>query len=140
MVNFLLFLHTLGAIAVGFYLILPFLAHKLVTLSGEGRQGYAKGLYLSNRISQWILIPQFLTGGYLISGTGGGYSVPWMIAVIVLFIVIGAMSGMIGGPLRRISTAGGDAARDMAKVRNFGAIAFVALLIEIVLMYYSHII
>ncbi|WP_166244642.1 hypothetical protein [Paenibacillus turpanensis] len=143
MLQFLLFLHTLGAIAVGFYLILPFLANRLKGSSGETLKGYAKGLYLGNRISQWILVPQFLTGGYLISATGGGYSVPWMIVVVVLFVIVGAMSGMIGAPLRRISNgiSNGDAAsRDAGKVQTFAVIGFVVLLAEIVLMYYRDLI
>ena len=140
--QFIVFLHILGSISVGFYLLLPFAAPKLAELTADARAGFARGMYGMNRLGQWLLIVQFLTGGYLIADAN--VSTVWIIAVIVLFVVLGAMSGMIGAPLRRIMKAGGEggaaAAKDVSKVRTFSAIAAVMVLLETILMVYRYMI
>lgn len=142
MVEFVLFLHVLGSLAVGFYLLLPFVAMRLSGLDPHAQVGFAKGIFGLNRIGQWLLIVQFLTGGYLISKAG--VSVPWMIVVIVLFVALGAMSGMIAGPLKRIIASGGEgkaaAAKDASKLSTFSGIASLLVLVLLILMYYSDII
>jgi len=140
--QFIVFLHVLGSISVGFYLLLPFLASRLAGLRSEALAGYTRGMYVMNRVGQWLLIVQFLTGGYLISDAN--VSTAWIIAVIVLFVILGAMSGMIGGPLRRIMKAGEEgsaaAAKDVSKARTFSAIAAVMVLLETILMVYRYMI
>lgn len=133
--NYVLFLHVLGAVAVGYYLLLPFVAPRLAKLEGGNQVGLAQGLYSFNRVGQWLLIVQFLTGGYLISKYD--LSVAWMVVVIVLFIVLGAMAGMLGGPLKRIISAGGrqDAKKDISKVSAFSTIAAILLFVLLILMY-----
>ncbi|TLS51031.1 hypothetical protein FE782_16705 [Paenibacillus antri] len=142
MVEFVLFLHVLGSLAVGFYLLLPFVAMRLSGLDPHAQVGFAKGIFGLNRIGQWLLIVQFLTGGYLISKAG--VSVPWMIVVIVLFVALGAMSGMIAGPLKRIIANGGEgkaaAAKDASKLSTFSGVASLLVLVLLILMYYSDII
>lgn len=142
MVTFILFLHVLGAVSVGFYLLLPVVASKLAGMNPQAQVGFAKGIYGLNRVGQWLLVVQFLTGGYLISKSG--VSVPWMIVSIVLFIIMGAMAGMMGGPLKRIIEHGGEgkaaAAKDAAKLSRFSGIAALMLVVLVILMYYSDII
>jgi len=142
MFDFILFLHVLGSLAVGFYLLLPFVAGKLAGLNPQAQVGYAKGIFGLNRIGQWLLIVQFLTGGYLISSAG--VSVRWMIVVIVLFVALGAMSGMIAGPLKRIIAHGGEgkaaAREDASKLSTFSTIASILVLALLVLMYYENLI
>jgi len=142
MERFILFLHVLGSLAVGFYLLLPFVAMKLSGLNPQAQVGYAKGIYGLNRIGQWLLIVQFLTGGYLISKYD--LTVTWMVVVIVLFVALGAMSGMIAGPLKRIIAHGGEgkaaAAKDASKLSTFSGVAALLVLALLILMYYSELI
>ncbi len=139
MVGIVLFLHALGALTVGFYLLLPFVASRLAGLHPQSQLGFARVLFNLNRIGQWMLVAQFLTGGYLISQYDK--SVPWMIVVIVLFLGIGAMSGMIAGPLKRIIAHGGEgkaaAAKDAAKLSRFSGIATLLLLALLVMKYFD---
>ncbi|WP_199615703.1 hypothetical protein [Paenibacillus alkalitolerans] len=133
-----LFLHVLGSLAVGFYLLLPFVAARMGTLEPAAQVGYAKGLHNLNRVGQWLLIVQFLTGGYLISQYD--LSVLWMVVVIVLFVALGAMTGMLGGPLKRVIASGGEgkqaAQRDASRVVMFSGIAAVLVFVLLLLMYY----
>lgn len=142
MANFILFLHVLGAVSVGFYLLLPFVASKLASLNPQAQVGFAKSLFGMNRVGQWLLVVQFLTGGYLISKSG--VSVPWMIVTIVLFVALGAMVGMLGGPLKRIIAHGGEgktaSAKDASKLSMFSGIAALLLVVLVILMYYSDLI
>src|SRR5690554_2213069 len=94
------FIHVLGALAVGFYIIFPFLMMRIGKLSAETQEGYVKGIHFANRIGQYILIAQFLTGGYMISQNP--YTVVWMVIVIVVFVLLAALAGMMAGPLKRI--------------------------------------
>jgi ACR3 family arsenite efflux pump ArsB len=132
--EFVLFLHVLGALSVGFYLLLPFAAARLGKLPAQEQPGSAKLLYTLNRYGQWLLVVQFLTGGYLISKFP--LSVAWMVVTIVIFIILGASAGMIGAPLRRMSNAGGAASgKDLSKLNMFSAIAFITMLLVLILMY-----
>jgi len=139
MERFVLFLHILGSLAVGFYLLLPFVASKLAGMNPQAQVGYAKGIYGMNRIGQWLLIVQFLTGGYLISKYDF-LTVTWMIVVIVLFVVLGAMSGMLAAPLKRIIEHGGEgkaaAANDARKLSSFSGVAALLVLVITILMVY----
>lgn len=142
MPRFVLFLHVLGAVSIGFYLLLPLVTAKLKGLSPQGQVGFAKVIFGMNRVGQWLLILQFLTGGYMISHSG--VSVPWIIVTIVLFLAMGAMVGMLGAPLRRM-IAGGDegkeaAAKDVSKLTMFSGISAVLLVLLVILMYYSNLI
>ncbi|RAV10589.1 hypothetical protein [Paenibacillus contaminans] len=139
MVRFILFLHLLGGIGMGFYLILPFLAMRISTLSASVREGYVHSLRAANRIGQILLIVQFLTGGYLISKAD--VSTPWIVQVIILFVVIGGITGMLGKPMRLIQQQAGGGGEVDNSITNrfvvFSSIAGVLFLALIVLMFYS---
>lgn len=128
------FIHLLGAIAMGFYLLLPFVIGKLASLSGDARKGFLSGTHLMNRIAQFVLIVQLLTGGYMMSK--GSYSVAWMVATVVLLILIGAFSGMLGGPIKRIMNASVDAnSSDIGKIRMFSLLVAISYLLIIIIMF-----
>ncbi len=133
--SIMIFLHVLGAGGVGFYLILPFLVGRASRLAGAGQQGLAEGLIAGNRIAQYFLILQFLTGGYLISQAD--YTVLWMVVVIVLFLAIAALGGIQTKPLKRIVSqiqAGQSATAEIGKVRMFSFILLVLYIVTLYLM------
>lgn len=127
------FLHLLGAIAVGYYILLPMMAGSALKLKGAGREGYLSSLITLNRVGQYIFILQFITGGYLISK--GDYSVLWMVLVIVVFVAIAALAGIMSKPLKRMKAAAANSegqADESGKIRIFSlliAIGFIALVV-----------
>lgn len=139
MTNFVYFLHVLGAISVGFYFTLPFVAARLKGMDPKPQNGLARGLYGMNRVGQWLLVIQFLTGGYLISKFHLTWT--WIIVVLGLFFILGAMVGMLGAPLRRIIQSSGEgnapAEQDLSKLVMFSAVSAVMVLLLTILMFYS---
>ncbi len=104
MTTFMLFLHILGSAGMGFFLVLPFLAARFRILSTPSQEGMADGLATAGRFAQYALIIQLLTGGYLVMA-GDGYATGWIVLTLLLFLAIGATSGMIQKPIRRIAEA-----------------------------------
>lgn len=137
MFRFILFTHLLASVAMGIYLLLPFLAGRLSGKSDAGMSGYAGLLVSANRIGQYMLVVQVLTGGYLISQ--GEYSHVWSAVIGLLFIGIAAVAGMMGKPLKRLRDnfqKGQSAGADAAKVRRFGmAIGLLYFAILILMKY-----
>lgn len=97
------FLHILGAIVAGFYILMPLFVSKVNRLTPALREGYLRNLIQWSRIGQYVLIAQFITGGYLISQKP--YSVLWIVLVIVIFLIVGGLAGMMGRPLRKYRDA-----------------------------------
>ena len=131
----MLFLHIVGAVAMGIYAILPFVVGRFKKVSGAAQEGLASGLVGAGRIGQYGLVLQLLTGGYLISQSE--YTVGWMIVVLVIFLAMGALSGIMQKPLKTIASsaaAGQDASSSIAKVRTLSVITFVLFLVIIWLM------
>jgi len=138
MFTVMLFLHIVGAIGMGIYAIMPFVVGKFKQLSGAAQEGLASGLVSAGRIGQYALVLQLLTGGYLISSKElPDYTVAWMVVVIVLFVAIGALSGIIQGPLKRIAIAaakGENASAAISRVQTLSVITFILFLVIIWLM------
>lgn len=133
--NFMLFLHVVGAVGMGIYAILPFLAGLFKQLSTPAQEGLASGLYAAGRVGQFALVLQLLTGGYLISQSD--YKVSWMIVIIVLFLAMGALGGILQAPLKRIKAAaasGTDASGSISRVRTLSILTFVIFIVVIWLM------
>jgi len=126
-------LHLLGAIIMGYYLLLPFMAGKLAALAGESRKGFATSVRAFNTFAQIVLVVQLLTGGYLMSL--GDYSVPWMVATIVLVLLIGAFSGMLGKPLKRVLQSADSNGSDVKRIRLFSALTAVSFLLIVIIMF-----
>jgi hypothetical protein len=133
-IQFIVLLHVLGAVGMGFYLVLPFLAGKLAVAGNGSGSALAQGLKKANRIGQALLIVQFLTGGYLMSQIK--VQVGWMIAVTVLLVAIGAFSGIIGKPLSNLGSGTGDAAKLLGKVKTFSWLLFIAMILMVICMVY----
>lgn len=133
--NFMLFLHIVGAVGMGIYAVLPFVAGRFKQLSTPAQEGLASGLLTAGRIGQFALVLQLLTGGYLISQSD--YKVSWMIVIIVLFVVLGALSGILQGPLKRIKAAAAsnsDASGAVSRVQTLSIVTLIVFLVVIWLM------
>jgi len=133
MATFLYLLHLLGAIVMGYYLLLPFMAGKLAALAGDTRKGFASSVRAFNTFAQIVLIVQLLTGGYLM--TLGDYSVLWMVATIVLILLIGAFSGMLGKPLKNVLQSSDAGSSDVNRIRLFSALTAVSYLLIVIIMF-----
>lgn len=128
MYSSLIFLHVVGATLLGFYLLLPFLTGRVSALSGEAQKSYVGLLTTFNKAGQFSLIAAFLTGGALISQVEG-LSVSWMITSVVLFLALGASSGILGANLKRISGAAGSGSPGKVNTLSWiSAIVFIAIL------------
>jgi len=138
MLDIMLFLHIVGAVGMGVYAILPFVAGKFKQISGAAQEGLARGLITGGRLGQYALALQLLTGGYLISNSEmPDYKVSWMITIIVVFVAIGALSGIVQGPLKKIAAAsvsGESASSQISKVQTLSVLIFVLFLVIIWLM------
>ncbi|MBD2870506.1 hypothetical protein [Paenibacillus arenilitoris] len=131
----MLILHVLGAAGMGFYLVLPFMVGRASKLAGIGQGGLAEGLLSANRIAQYFLVLQLLTGGYLISQAD--YTVAWMIIIVVLFLAIAALGGIVSKPLKRVVSAiaeGKSATADIGKARVMSIIVLVLYVAIIIFM------
>lgn len=129
------FLHLLGAIAAGYYLLMPFMAARMDRFSVTVQVGYLRGLFMFNRVGQYILVAQFLTGGYLISQAP--YSVVWIVLVIVIFVLAAALAGMMSRPMKQLREHLENGRKDrnlLNRIRIYSAVIAVAILLLIGLM------
>ncbi|OKP75756.1 hypothetical protein A3844_10370 [Paenibacillus helianthi] len=135
------FLHMIGTLAVGFYLVLPFILSGTGKLSAAAKEGTLSAIGGLNRFAQYGLVIQLLTGGYMISK--GDYTVAWMVVVVVLLLAMFALGGIMGKPLR-LATAGMRENRDVsdqtAKLRTMSLLLMVVLIVMVFFMVYRHII
>lgn len=141
MFQVMLFLHIIGALALGFYLVLPFVFGAVGKLSLAAQEGTLSAVKSLNRFAQIGLVIQLLTGGYLIGK--GDYSVLWMIVVVVLFLAIGALGGIMAKPLKL--AIGGirdnkNISTETAKLRTLSSLLSVSVILITFLMVFSTII
>ncbi|CAM4117974.1 hypothetical protein L1N85_02765 [Paenibacillus alkaliterrae] len=133
MFNVMLFLHVLGAVGMGFYVVLPFMVGRASNLAGLGQGGLADGLISANRIVQYFLIVQLLTGGYMISQAD--YTVAWMVIVVLLFLAIGALGGIITKPLKRVVSSIEEGKSATAHINKARVMSYIILALYIVTIY-----
>lgn len=129
------FAHVLGAIAVGYYLLLPFLVSRMKRDTAAIQSGTLKSIFTFNRIAQWILILQFITGGYMFSEKE--YAIWWIAAVIIVFLIVGAMAGMMAGPMKRLRSAlerGESGPNHISRIQVFSTIVAIGVIVLVVLM------
>lgn len=132
-----LFLHVLGAIGLGFYLILPLLLRNITKLTDKSLESYLAGLFGTSRIAQYLLIIQLLTGGYLMSLND--YSIAWMISSIGFFLVAAAISGIMNKSMKTTINdirAGGNGEAQLGTIRLFSIIVSLAMIVVIYFMVY----
>ncbi|GIP55327.1 hypothetical protein J42TS3_43620 [Paenibacillus vini] len=133
----MLFLHIVGALALGFYLILPIVFSKVTKLTPAAQEGTVSAVKTLNTYAQIGLVIQLLTGGYLM--TKGEYSTAWMVIVVILFLAIGAFSGIMGKPLRQALEgirSNKGIAEVAGKLRMFGTLLCVCVLLISFFMVY----
>lgn len=139
--HFLFFLHMIGTLALGFYLVLPFVLGRVQKLSVPAREGTLSAIGGFNRFAQYGLVIQLLTGGYMM--TKGEYSVPWMIVVVVLLLAMFALGGIISKPLRLAAVSmreNRDVSAETGKIRTLSLLLMVALVLMVFFMVYNSII
>jgi len=127
------FLHVLSAVTMGFYLLFPFLAARLKPSTQPS--GYAGFLSTLNRIGQFAVLVALLTGGSIVHKYG--YSMTWMIVILLLIVIMFAMSGMMGKPLRALAAGSGTDAQ-AGRIRVFSTINAFCLLLILVFMSFPH--
>ncbi|NQX49361.1 hypothetical protein HQN87_29005 [Paenibacillus tritici] len=135
------FLHMIGTLALGFYLVLPFILSGTAKLSAPAKEGTLSAIGGFNRFAQYGLVIQLLTGGYMM--TKGEYSVPWMIIVTVLLLAMFAFGGIMSKPLR-LAAAGmrenRDVSAETSKIRTMSMLLMLSLVVMIFFMVYNTII
>lgn len=133
----MIFLHVVSALLLGAYVMFPFLVGRAATLSGAAQESFVGVIASINRIGQFSLIVTFLTGGAMVSQVDPMPSVLWMISSIVLLLIVGAITGMIGGRIKKLianSKAGKSTASDASKIKTFSWIAAVAVIVAVLIM------
>lgn len=137
MVKLILFAHLLGSVGMGFYLLMPFLIQRLVSKPEPSLGGFVSVLVTCNRVGQYLLIVQFLTGGYLIAKAD--YSYLWMGLIGVVFLGMAACAGIMGKPLTRLRDAllqGRTASAETARIRILGTLVGALFIVMLFLMKY----
>ncbi len=137
MFEIMILLHVIGAIGMGFYLVLPMMIGKASKLAGAGQEGLSVGLLSANRIAQYFLVLQFLTGGYLISQAK--YAVVWIVLIMVLFLAIAAIGGIVSKPLKAVKASiqsGQSATAHINKARVMSLIILLLYVAMIIMMKY----
>lgn len=133
MLDVMFLLHVLGAAGMGFYIVLPIMVGAASRTDGKGQAGLAGGLLAANRIVQYFLVLQLLTGGYLMSK--GEYSVPWMVTVTVLFLAIAAVGGIITKPLKQVAASLEDGQSATAPINKTKVMSLVVLVLYVAIIY-----
>ena len=129
----MLFLHLLGAVGMGFYLLLPFFLRKTWLQS----RGVLQVYYWMNFTVQWILVAQFITG--LIMYLQGNYPVLWIILVAVVFTGVGAFGGMFGYYCRKAPPSfEEDRTGWLKKVRFHAILTSICMYLILVLMKFPY--
>ena len=133
--------HMIGMLALGFYLVLPFILGRVEKLSAPAKEGTLSAIGGLNRFAQYGLVIQLITGGYLMSQ--GEYSVVWMIIVVVLLLALFAIGGIMSKPLR-LAAAGIRENRDVSaetnKIRTLSGVLSITLLVMVFFMVYNQIV
>lgn len=126
-------LHVLGAVGMGFYIVLPIMLGGASKSNGTGQAGLASGLLAANRVAQYFLVLQLLTGGYLMSQ--GEYSVPWMIVVTVLFLAVAAVGGIVSKPLKQVVASIEAGQSGAAHINKAKVMSLVILVLYVAVIY-----
>lgn len=134
MFNVMLLLHVLGAVGMGFYVVLPIMVGRASKLAGVGQGGLADGLLSANRVAQYFLVLQLLTGGYLMSQND--YSVAWMVIIIVLFLGIAALGGIISKPLKLVVASIQEGKSASAHINKARVMSIIVLVLYIAIIYF----
>ncbi|WP_028594244.1 hypothetical protein [Paenibacillus assamensis] len=134
-------IHFMAVALIGFYGLAPFFANKLKKAAPGAQEGVLSTMIVGNRIAQYILVVQFITGGYMM--TKAGVTHVWMGVVTVLLLAMFAFSGIMGKKMKVALQAAKNNQTDTAsisKIVTFSSIVFVLFIGMLVLMQNSSII
>jgi len=134
MFKVMLFLHVIGAVGMGFYIVLPIMLGRATKLAGVGQGGLADGLRSANRIAQYFLVLQLLSGGYLVSQAD--YTVAWMVIVVLLFLAIAALGGIISKPLKLVVASIQEGKSASAHINKARVMSIIVLVLYIAIIYF----
>lgn len=136
--NIMLTIHVIAATGAGYYVLFPFLAASLGNANSGSRLSVAKTLSTGNRIVQYLLLIQLITGSHLMfSDTYGGHSSHWEYTGIALVVLLLAFGGMISKPLRKVANdaaSGTDVDKAVNKVRGYSIVLSLLFIAEVALM------
>ncbi|MDR6552919.1 hypothetical protein [Paenibacillus qinlingensis] len=137
MYQVMIFLHVISALMLGSYVVFPFIVGRAASLSGAGQESFMGLLSTMNRVGQFSLIVTFLSGGAMVSQIDPMPSALWMAVAVILLVIVGAVTGMIGGRIKKLkanSAAGKSTATDAAKIKTFSWIASISVILAILVM------
>ncbi|MBD0382792.1 hypothetical protein [Paenibacillus sedimenti] len=135
MYNVMIFLHVVSALLLGAYVLFPFFVGRAAALSGAAQESFVGLLSSFNRVGQFALIVALITGGAMIHQAGP--SVPWMIAAVVLLLIIGALTGMMGARMKKLiaaGKAGQNTESHAGKIKTFSWIVAIAVILAVLMM------
>ncbi|UUZ93323.1 hypothetical protein LJK87_00495 [Paenibacillus sp. P25] len=135
-----MYLHVLAAIMMGIYLMIPFLVARVqAPPNGSAQFGFLNVLFAMNRAGQLALVISFLTGGYMVSKAH--YTVLWMVLAVVLFLAIGALTGILGSKMRKAldDPQGGKIGEYIGSIRTLSAITGILFFLTVTLMKYPNV-
>lgn len=137
MIQLFVFLHVLSAMMMGIYLMMPFLSMRIQVLSGHAQFGFVSVLFALNRTGQLALIISLLSGGYLVSKSP--HSIAWMIASVVVFLGLGAITGVLGGAMRKSlgDPSGSKIQEHLGKIKSMSVISGILFFLMVGIMIFK---
>lgn len=127
------FIHMIGTVLTLVYVIMPFLVVSAGGALGRKPYGTLGALSTMNRIGQVGLVVQLITGIALI--VNDRPSLAWIVVAAILFVALGATTGILGSSIRRWTKGldSGDAVS--AQVARARTMAWVSLLLLLAIAY-----
>lgn len=122
-------------------MLFPFFIGRVAKLVAPLREGLISGLYVANRIGQYILILQFVSGGLLIYHNS--YSSAWIVTVIAVFTILAAFAGLMAQPMRDLMNEQCSEQRKQScvtRLRVYGVLISICFIILVILMKFTTII
>lgn len=137
MYSFIVFAHVLGALLLGSFLAFPFAFKSLLSRSGNELKIAVKTLVGFTHFAHYALILLIITGGWMVMGYATYPSLLWVVLSLILFMLIGALIGMIQNNLKRVIFAEDpDKAlrRNKAKLNTLGWFTFLLIFTVVFVM------
>ncbi|MDY0406703.1 DUF2269 family protein [Virgibacillus sp. 179-BFC.A HS] len=137
MYSFIVFAHVLGALLIGSFLAFPFAFKSLLSQSGNEVKVAVKTLVGFTRFAHYALILLIVTGGWMAMGYATYPSLLWVMLSLILFMLIGALIGVIQHNLKRVIFAedpDNALQRNKAKLNTLGWFTFVLIFTVVFVM------
>ena len=128
----MLIFHFIGlAMVLGTTLGFAFLGARSKQYSGDDLKRFFVSISPLSKMGNYGLVIMLLSGGYLMTGRWASLlETPLLLAKLLLFLVLGALAGIMSGKLRKIRNGNGDL---ISGVRSIGRIYMLISLIIVVL-------